>query len=608
MASTANQDQHSPWNPGLRSDMPRDLLPLVTLYRPENVFTDLVEATELSQFCGIESHALVALRPERLIVHEILVRITADLGVYDGRRYEDLGVNFRRMAATIYDRYVEPHLDALNQQFIALRDDAATMIEAELAAGVFRVEREEAKPKSVSLLQYFRSGRPRSQRGGQTTEAGETGFQHHLDHWSRRSAQSHDELERSCLTALYRVVCGIAQRHGRLIGDADLVARIAINLVTNDYGSHQLGRAIEPYISRAIEAEGFHRLPPQDHPVVMNTKGASASGKSTMRPQQHELADRLDLPWQDFSLISPDIWRKFLLDYDSLGPAYKYAGMMTGHEIEIIDRKLDRYMASKAAAGRMSHLLIDRFRFDSFVPEFDGDGPARLLTRFGDLVYMFFMVTPPEATVERAWRRGQMVGRYKAVDDLLAHNIEAYTGMPELFFTWALRTDKRVHYEFLDNSVALGERPATIAFGWNGEMNILDVQGMLNIDRFAKVNVQAQCPDDVYKGHSLAAADNTSFLRRCARHIPILNFADKHSGRIFARLENGHWVAHNADLLAQHFIDRDVRAALEAIGFSKHVALPDRPPHLPVLSEVDAHTIGAWGSRAQNPSAGSFAH
>jgi len=74
----------------------------------------------------------------------------------------------------------------------------------------------------------------------------------------------------------------------------------------------------------------------------------------------------------------------------------------------------------------MPHLLIDRFRFDSFVP--DASESSRLLTRFGELVYMFFMITPPEMTVERAWKRGLQVGRYKAVEDLLAHNVEAYTG------------------------------------------------------------------------------------------------------------------------------------------------------------------------------------
>ena len=169
----------------------------------------------------------------------------------------------------------------------------------------------------------------------------------------------------------------------------------------------------------------------------MNVKGASASGKSTMRPRQKMLAGKLNFPWDDFALISPDIWRKFLLDYATLGAAYKYAGTLTGHEVEIIDRKLDDRMADRAARGEMPHLLIDRFRFDSFVPNLE-EGSSRLLTRFGDLVYMFFMITPPEMTVERAWTRGLKLGRYKAVEDLLAHNVEAYAGMPELFFTWAL--------------------------------------------------------------------------------------------------------------------------------------------------------------------------
>jgi hypothetical protein len=108
-----------------------------------------------------------------------------------------------------------------------------------------------------------------------------------------------------------------------------------------------------------------------------------------MRPLQRILAKKLRFPWEEFALISPDIWRKFLLDYGSLGAAYKYTGTMTGHEVEIIDKKLDHHMARKAARGEMSHLLIDRFRFDSFVPAPEGYESTRLLTRFGDLVYMF---------------------------------------------------------------------------------------------------------------------------------------------------------------------------------------------------------------------------
>ena len=232
----------------------------------------------------------------------------------------------------------------------------------------------------------------------------------------------------------------------------------------------------------------------------MNVKGASASGKSTMRSFQRELAGKIGVPWEDFALISPDYWRKFLLDYGSLGEDYKYAASLTGHELSVIDLKLDRHMARKAEGGQTTHMLIDRFRFDSFSAERDHPADSSLLTRFGKTIYLFFMVTPPEATVERAWTRGLETGRFKAVDDLLYHNIEAFTGMSQLFFQWALSKGKDVHFEFLDNSVPKGQRPRTIASGWNGAMNVYDVGGLLNIERFQRIDIAAKGPDGLYRG------------------------------------------------------------------------------------------------------------
>src|SRR5262249_10826216 len=162
---------------------------------------------------------------------------------------------------------------------------------------------------------------------------------------------------------LSRTATAILARRGRLPADKELMTELAATLVGNEYGSEMIGDAIEPFFQQAIAREKYHPLLPQERPVVMNVKGASASGKSTMRPLQRILANRLGLPWEEFALISPDIWRKFLLDYGTLGAAYKYAGTLTGHELEIVDKKLDRYMARKAEKGETSHLLIDRFRF-----------------------------------------------------------------------------------------------------------------------------------------------------------------------------------------------------------------------------------------------------
>jgi len=336
---------------------------------------------------------------------------------------------------------------------------------------------------------------------------------------------------------------------------------------------------------------------------VMNTKGASAAGKSSLRPLQRALAARIGVNWADFALVSPDIFRKFLLDYASLGEAYKYAGSLSGHELQIVDHKLDRHIAQKAGRGQMTHLLIDRFRFDTFAPASDVAG-SNLLTRFGSLVYLFFMITPPDATVERAWHRGLEVGRYKAVDDLLAHNIEAYNGMPEVFFTWALAAGKKVHYEFLDNSVALGEQPRTVAFGWNGEMQVLDVGGLLDVERYHRINVEAHAPAEVYPGaRDMAPESNTRFLAACLGRLPVVNFADRRSGSIWLRCEGGRPLWADAAGLAQALKDPETRAGIAAVmpQALQPGALPAAPAGQPGLSAADRiHTLGQWGEGPAN--------
>ena len=112
--------------------------------------------------------------------------------------------------------------------------------------------------------------------------------------------------------------------------------------------------------------------------------------------------------------------------------------------------------------------------------------------------------------VERAWKRGLEVGRYKAVDDTLAHGVEAYTGMPDVFFTWVGRADKRIHFEFLDNSVPFGTLPRTVAFGSNDTLNVLDVGRMLDIVSFGRVNVAAHAPRELFTAITPCSARSTT--------------------------------------------------------------------------------------------------
>jgi len=589
--------EYSAWNPGLESELPRDYLPLATIFRPENVSTGVAKAFELSEYCGLPAHELVAFRPERLLVHELLIHVTTGVSVPDGRDYEDLGRNFRSIAATILDRYIAPHRADVARSFEQLRRDASAKIARELADAF-------AEPKPVAEPDDRRWWRrlfavERKDKSPPPPETAADRDRRIVAEWRKQSLAATGRLDQACFDALSRVATGVMSRRGRLVGDRALLTELAVTLVCNDYGSEVIGEAIAPFVDEAIACEGYRSLPRQERPVVMNVKGASASGKSTMRPLQKILAGKLDFPWDQFALISPDIWRKFLLDYGSLGKAYKYAGTLSGHEVEIIDKKLDRRMAARSARAEMPHLLIDRFRFDSFEPELEGKGSTKLLTRFGNLVYMFFMITPPEATVERAWLRGLKVGRYKAVDDLLAHNVEAYTGMPELFFTWALSARQRVHFEFLDNSVAEGQPPRTVAFGWNGEMTILDIKRMLDIERFRKINIGAQRPEEVYANENLAPEYNVDFLKRCARWIPVINFADYGTGEVYARLQRGKWVWRDETRFAEMLKNPDAHAGLLAVAPKAYDANDAPEPKRMDVAYEKAHTLGAWGKAAR---------
>ena len=587
-----------PWNPGITSRIPRDIRHLATLYRPENSFTDVTRTEELHDLTGLDCSELVAFRPERLALHELLIRVTADFSVPDGEKIEDLGINFRHIVGVVLARHVAPQLAAICAGHEVLRQQLSAIIATELDP-LYPVPAAADTATSRSPASRLRGLFARDRRPGAAPDPGADAQSALVAAWETRARTDGDAMRRTACRALARVGSALLVRHGRIWGGRDTIAALATDLACNAYGSEAIGRQIEPLLAKAVAAEGFVLLPRQEQPVVMNTKGASASGKSTLRPRQKKLAGDIGVRWSEFALISPDIWRKQLLDYATLGPAYRYGGALTGEELQIVDQKLDRYMAHKAQRGEMTHLLIDRFRFDSFAPDSDEAG-SNLLTRFGHNVYLFFMITPPESLVERAWKRGLEVGRYKAVDDTLGHGVEAYSGMPHLFFTWVQRADKHVHFEFLDNSVPLGKRPRTVAFGSNDSLHVLDVGRMLDVERFRRVNVDARSPEQLYPDADVLRPENNArFLRQCVERFPKVDFADQATGRIYLSIVAGAPVWSDRDALELAIADAGTRAGiLAAVPAVTDRALPaaQRPRYLrEQVGGESLGTLGAWG-------------
>ena len=590
---------YGPWNPGIDSTLPTEFLPIATVFNSTNVSCSLIELKEINSFCGLALERLSTFKPARLALHEVLIRVMADLSVPDGEEYGDLGINFRQMTATIMEKYIAPELAAITSLFEQLKREAAEFLDRAQGATASDIERPEL-PKS-NPSRWSRLFLPsRNRMSTHEITCPERADVVRIDGWRKRAQSTEHAFERTCYQALVTTAEAIFAVHGRLTNNRKLITSIALRLVCNDYGSFAVGEYLAPLFLNAARCEGYRFLPAQSHPLVMNVKGASASGKSTMRPLQKQLAARLGVNWEHFALISPDIWRKYLLDYASLGHARKYAGALTGAEVAVIDQKLDRYMSHKGKIDQLPHLLIDRFRFDSFAAD-EEDG-SRLLTRFGSDVFMFFMITPPEATIERAWIRGERYGRYKSVDDLLAHNVEAYSGIPDLFFTWTLRQDKRVHFEFLDNGIAEGQRPRTVAFGLNERMNILDLTCLLDIDRYRNVNIEARTPEAIYASPSSRyVAKNPEFLKQCLRRIPTVIFAEHQTGHIYARIVNGKLTHWNRRIYQLAVRDDDTRAAFESIA---RPAQGESSISLDDNDRLDPHqslTLGQWGGTSLMP-------
>jgi hypothetical protein len=548
-------DLCSAWNPGLESDIPPAYRKLETIYRPENVTTSLDEVAELLALTGLSAEELVVFRPERLALHELIVRVTADILVLEGEDETELGRNFRRIAGRILRRYIQPRMGELTRTYDQLRETASSRIRRELDETLFKIPTPE--PARKGLFRSLGSKRRRPAKpGAETTLERE---RRAIAAFKEQGLAAPDPLSAAVYQSLYRVLGSIAASRGYLGPDPDLLTSLVCNRVCNTRGSTLIGETMTPWIAEAIEGEGYPTVGNADKPLLISLKGASAAGKSSLRPMLKRIMSEKGVVAEGYATISPDIWRRLLLDYEALGEAYKYAGRLTGHELIAIDGKLDRYIRGKAEQqGAIPHMLVDRFRFDSFSSERIAKVLHGTYVQHVDTMYMYFVVTPPHETVTRGWERGLRTGRYKAVEDYLDHSVEAYSGMPRILFKWLAYGRPLYKYEFLDNSVPKGTFPKTIARGTQDEINIFDCSGFVDIERYQKINIRARTPDDVYpEGPQASVANNVAFLRQCIRKIPAVNFIDRATGKAYVSVRQGAFSIIDRDILAAQLRDTE---------------------------------------------------
>ena len=554
----------SAWNPGILSTIPPEYRELETIHDPANVSSRYSEITDLSSMTGVPVEELVCFRPSRLVLHEVIVRVTADIVIMEGEKEEDLGINFRRVANCILEKYLAPRLEDIDAQYQQRKLQVEQVVREEIAC-LLQVDEGMASQRASLLSRLLGGKKEKRKVDPLDREAAEI---ERINRFKQQGLEASDALDVAVYRSLYRVLGSLVAKRGYIGRDPRLLEEVCSNHALNYLASHDIREAVGQVINEAVAGEAYQLIPDAKNPILFSLKGASAAGKSSLRPRLRELMVELGISSNAYGTISPDIWRRLLIDYDGLGEAYKYAGRLSSKEVNVIDDKLDRYIRDKAEQRQaLPHLMVDRFRFDSFDSEKVGRVLQDTYVRHIDTMYMYFIITPPEATVERGWLRGLERGRYKAVDDFLGHCVEAYVGMPKLLFKYIGKSRPKYRFEFLDNSVPKGTYPSLVARGSQDLLQVYQVEPLVNIERYQRINELANGPDKVHASpEELVVARNLQFIRQCVKAFKTIEFIEAASAQAYLTINNGKFTVTRPEIFNTALKDDVLRETLACLA------------------------------------------
>src|SRR4051812_37315747 len=170
---------YGPWNPGLNSQVPRELRHMCTIFRPENSFTRVSSATELRQLTGLPLCDLAIFRPQRLVLHELMIRVMANLSVPTGEKIGDLGINFRLITNRLLHRYIEPEMESIEAQYDSVRKQLAAVIYAALA----QLTAPQATTQGARKAWWFRRAKRQADVLGQQANTAGSRANHEGSQW-----------------------------------------------------------------------------------------------------------------------------------------------------------------------------------------------------------------------------------------------------------------------------------------------------------------------------------------------------------------------------------------------------------------------------------------
>jgi len=126
----------------------------------------------------------------------------------------------------------------------------------------------------------------------------------------------------------------------------------------------------------------------------------------------------------------------------------------------------------------------------------------------------------------------------------------------------------------------------------------LDVDHAFNVENSHFSIIRAQRAADLYANMDLSPQSNVDFLKRCARWIPVINFADYETGQVYARLQRGKWVWRDEPHFSEALDNPEANAGLIAVAHNVYgSAFGGEQKHTDVATEK-MHTLGIWGGAA----------
>lgn len=435
------------------------------------VFRDVHELAELCIATGDIPRNLVAFRPERLALHEIIKAVITRLQYIPETAEERLSLEYDHIFLRIAKGLIVEFKSEINLASFELYEQHKV-----IEALVTRLVLEE-EFKADKLLQ--------------------------------------DDHVQSCIEAI--------QSEKKKVNDVELgkhvpgytiqkaIIALATDAVFTKLAQAKMEALINQLISALIEGGKLTALdiPPASQRLLLLVAGGQASGKGSSVAQLKYSAQQAGIEWSNISKGGGDIFRSLLLDHGAVPPNL-YQQMCQDEASLVSHNKVFTALDKMAEQGKAPHVFIEQI--------YVGKEKIEMALKEGGTAYIVVVSTEVNDAVERAFLRGIDTGRFETVRGILTAHKGMAVQLPDRLSECA---DKSVFIRIVDNNVSKGEQPIKVADidCINKTIQVYDKQKLERFISKTAINIYATHPDDVYNKTLMAQVSIDKYFNAASQYV-----------------------------------------------------------------------------------------